>query len=58
MYTATTILQSGNYKKETNEWEGCNAVMKTWSKWKQANLAVYARGVNHQRVGARGKPFS
>jgi hypothetical protein len=47
MYAATSVLQSGNYKKETNEWEGHSAAMRTWSKWKQAYLAVYARGVNH-----------
>jgi hypothetical protein len=32
--------------------------MKTWTKWKQAYLAMYARGVNRQRVGATDKPFS
>jgi hypothetical protein len=32
MYTATSIVQSGNYKKETNKWDGRNAAMKTWSK--------------------------
>ncbi len=32
--------------------------MKTWTKWKQAYLAAYARGINHQRVGATDKPFS
>jgi hypothetical protein len=31
MYAATSVLQSGNYKKVTDEWEGCNAAMKTWS---------------------------
>jgi hypothetical protein len=46
MYASTSVLQSGSYKKETNKWEGCNAAMKTWSKWKQAYLAAYARGVN------------
>jgi hypothetical protein len=29
MYAATSMLQSGDYKKETDEWEGCNASMKT-----------------------------
>jgi hypothetical protein len=29
MYTATSGLQSGNYKKETNKWEGKNAATKT-----------------------------
>ncbi len=29
MYAATCILQLGDYKKETDEWEGCNAAMKT-----------------------------
>jgi hypothetical protein len=32
--------------------------MKSWSKWKQAYLATYARGVNRQRAGATDKPFS
>ena len=32
MYAATSVLQSGDYKKETNEWEGCNANKKTWTK--------------------------
>ncbi len=58
MYTATAILQSGNYKKETDEWEGRNTAMKTWSEWKQAYLTAYARGVNRQREGATDKPFS
>jgi hypothetical protein len=58
LYTATSILQLGNYKKETNKWEGRNAAMKTWSKWKQAYLAAYARGINRLRAGATDKPFS
>jgi hypothetical protein len=58
MYAATSVLQSGNYKKETNKWEGHNAVMKTWSKWKQAYPAAYARGVNHHCGGATDKLFS
>jgi hypothetical protein len=32
MYAAISILQSGDYKKETDEWEGCNANKKTWTK--------------------------
>jgi hypothetical protein len=32
--------------------------MKTWSEWKQAYLAAYARGVNRQCAGATDKPFS
>jgi hypothetical protein len=32
--------------------------MKTWSKWKQAYLAAYARGVNRQCTGATDKVFS
>jgi hypothetical protein len=32
--------------------------MKTWSEWKQAYLAAYARGVNCQHAGATDKPFS
>jgi hypothetical protein len=32
--------------------------MKTWTKWKQAYLAAYARGVNRQCVGATDDPFS
>ncbi len=31
---------------------------KTWSKWKHAYLAAYARGVNRQRAGATDEPFS
>jgi hypothetical protein len=48
MYAATSLLQSGDYKKETDKWEGCHAAMKTWSEWKQAYLVAYARGVNRQ----------
>jgi hypothetical protein len=29
MYAATSVLQSGDYKKETDEWEGCYASKKT-----------------------------
>jgi hypothetical protein len=58
MYAATSVLQSGDYKKETNEWEGRNANKKTWTKWKQAYLAAYARGINHQRAGATDEPFT
>jgi hypothetical protein len=58
IYAATSILQSGNYKKEMDKWEGCSAVMKTWLEWKQAYLAAYPRGVNRQRAGATDKPFS
>ena len=32
--------------------------MKTWTKWKQAYLAAYVRGVNRQCAGATDKPFS
>ncbi len=32
--------------------------MKTWSKWKQTYLAMYARGINRQCVGATEEPFS
>jgi hypothetical protein len=32
--------------------------MKTWSKWKHAYLAAYARGINSQRAGATDEPFS
>jgi hypothetical protein len=42
MYAATSVLQSGDYKKDTDEWEGRNANKKTWTEWKQAYLAVYA----------------
>ncbi len=48
----------GDYKKETVEWEGHSAAIKTWSKWKQAYLTAYARGVNLQRAGAIDEPFS
>jgi hypothetical protein len=58
MCAATSILQSGNYKKKTDKWEGQSAAMKTWSKWKQVYLAAYDRGVNHQHVGATDEPFS
>jgi hypothetical protein len=58
MYTATSVLQSGDYKNEMDKWEGRSVAMKTWAKWKQVYLAAYARGVNRQRVGATDKPFS
>ena len=32
--------------------------MKTWTKWKQAYLAMYTRGINRQCASARDKPFS
>ncbi len=46
MYAATSVLQSGDYKKETDKWEGRNASKKTWTEWKQAYLAAYAWGIN------------
>jgi hypothetical protein len=58
MFPATSILQMGNYKKETDKWERQNAAIKTWSKWKQAYLATYARGANRQQADATDKPFS
>jgi hypothetical protein len=58
MYAATSIFQSGNYKKETDKWDGRNAAMKPWTKWKQAYLTAYTRGVNRQQAGATDKPFS
>ena len=58
MYAATSVLQSGDYKKETDEWEGRHASIKTWTEWKQAYLAAYARGVNRQRAGATDEPFT
>ena len=58
MYMATSVLQSGDYKKETNKWEGRDAHKKTWTKWKQAYLAAYARGINRQRAEATDEPFT
>jgi hypothetical protein len=58
MYTATFVFQSGDYKNETDKWEGRSAVIKTWAEWKQAYLATYTRGVDRQRAGATDKPFS
>jgi len=58
MYATISILQLGDYKKEIDKWKGHNALMKTWSKWKQTYLAAYARGVNRQHAGATDKPFS
>ncbi len=52
MYATAFVLQSGNYKKEPDKWEGQSPAMKTWSKWKQAYLAAYTRGVNRQCAGA------
>ena len=45
MYVATSVLQSGDYKKETDKWEGWDAHKKTWTKWKQAYLAANAQGI-------------
>jgi hypothetical protein len=58
MYAAFSVLQSGDYKKETDEWEGRNANKKTWTKWKQAYLAAYVRGINRQLAGATDEPFT
>ena len=58
MYAATSVLQSGAHKRETNEWEGRNANKETWTELKQAYLAAYARGINRQRVGATDEPFT
>ena len=58
MYATTSVLQSGDYKKETNKWEGRNANKKTWTKWKQAYLAAYARGINRKLAGAADEPFT
>ncbi len=58
MYAATSMLQSSNYKKDTDKWEGCNTSKKTWTKWKQAYLATYTKGFNHHCAGATDKPFS
>ncbi len=52
------MLQSGDYKKETDEWEGRNASKKTWTEWKQAYLAAYARSINRQRAGATDELFT
>jgi hypothetical protein len=57
MYAATSVLQLGDYKRETNEWEGCKASKKTWTKWKQAYLAANARSVNRQCAGATDEPL-
>jgi hypothetical protein len=57
MYAATFVLQSSHYKKQTDKCEGCDASKKTWTKWKQAYLAAYARGINRQRAVATVEPF-
>ena len=49
---------SGDYKKETDEWEFRNANKKTWTEWKQAYLAAYAQGINWQCAGATDEPFT
>jgi hypothetical protein len=46
MYAGTSMLQMGDYKKETNKQDGYNVYKKIWKEWKQAYLAVYGRGVN------------
>ena len=51
MYAATSVLQSGDYKKETDKWEGWDAHKKTWTKWKQAYLAAYAQGITASMPG-------
>ncbi len=58
MYAATFVLQSGNYKKEMDKWEGHNTSKKTWTKWKQVYLVAYARSINHQHAGATDGPIS
>jgi hypothetical protein len=58
MYAATSVLQSGDYEKETDKWEGRNASKKTWAEWKQAYLAACARGINRQPAGATDEPFT
>ena len=58
MYAATSIFQSGDYKKETDKWEGRDAHKKTWTKWKQAYLAAYTWGINRQHAGATDEPFT
>jgi hypothetical protein len=58
IYAATSVLQSGDYKNEMDKWEGRDASKKTWTKWKQAYLAAYARGVNRQHADATDKLFS
>jgi hypothetical protein len=58
MYATTAMLQLRDSKKEMDKWEGRNASKKIWTKWKQAYLAAYARGVNCQCVGATDKLFS
>jgi hypothetical protein len=57
VYTATFVLQSGNYKNKTDKREGYNASKKTWTKCKHAYLAAYAGGVNRQHAGATDEPF-
>ncbi len=56
MNATTSALQLGNHKKETDKWEGCDASKKICTKWKQAYLAAYARGINRKRVGATDEP--
>ncbi len=46
-------LQEGNQQIGRTE-----CLNETWSKWKQAYLAAYARGVNCQCAGVTDKPFS
>ncbi len=58
IYAATSVLQSGDYTKETDKWEGRDAHKKTWTKWKQAYLAAYTQGINRQRVRATDEPFT
>jgi hypothetical protein len=38
MYATTSMLQSGDYKKKTDKWEGCDAYKKTWTKWCGAHV--------------------
>ncbi len=58
MYATTSVLQLGDYQEKTDEWKGRIVSMKIWTKWKQAYLTAYARGINCQCAGATDKPFS
>jgi hypothetical protein len=58
MYATTSVVQSGDHKKETHKWEGRDAHKKTWTEWKQAYLATYAQGIHRQRVGATDELFT
>jgi hypothetical protein len=53
-----SLLQSGHFRTETDNWEGRVASNCSWSDWKTTYKEAYNKIINPCKAGARDEPFN